>query len=87
MPLELFKNASRKKGNDKRKRCATMKLNTSLNDLAFKLRIHGRHHMLSYHSSLPIAVLRCLDTEANRFYDRNHHTVNKMLYSTCSSSI
>ena len=30
----------RKKGNDKRKRCATMKLNTSLNDLAVKLRIH-----------------------------------------------
>ena len=61
----------RKKGNDKRKRCATMKLNTSLNGLAFKLRIHGRHHMLSYLSSLPIAVLRSLDTEANRFYDRN----------------
>ena len=33
----------RKKGNDKRKRCATMKLNTSLNVLAVKLRIHGRH--------------------------------------------
>ena len=28
----------RKKGNDKRKRCATMKLNTSLNDLTVKLR-------------------------------------------------
>ena len=38
----------RKKGNDKRKRCAIMKLNTSLNDLAVKLRIHGRHSMLSY---------------------------------------
>ena len=62
----------RKKGNDKRKRCATMKLNTSLDDLAVKLRIHGRHPMLSYLSSLPIAVLRSLDTEANRFYDRNH---------------
>ena len=33
----------REKGNDKRKRCATMKLNTSLNDLAVKLRIYGRH--------------------------------------------
>ena len=45
-----------------------MKLDTSLNDLAAKLREHGRHSMLSYLSSLPIAVLRSLDTEANRFY-------------------
>ena len=35
------------KGNDKRKRCAAMKLNTSINDLAVKLRIHDRHSMLS----------------------------------------
>ena len=53
----------RKKGNDKRKQCAAMKLNTSLNDLAVKLRIDGRHPMLSYLSSLPIAVLRSLDTD------------------------
>ena len=59
-----------KKGNDKRKRCATMKLNTSLNDLAVKLRIHGRHPMLSYLSSLPIAVLRSLDTEIYQAYSR-----------------
>ena len=57
----------RKKGNDRHKRCAAMKLNTSLNDLVVKLRIHGRHHMLSYFISLPIAVLRSFDTEANRF--------------------
>ena len=38
----------RKRGNDKRKRCAALKLNISLNDLAVKLRIHGRHPMLSY---------------------------------------
>ena len=62
----------RKMGNDKRKRCAAMKLNTSLNNLEAKLREHGRHSMLSYLCSLPIAVLRSLDTEANRFYDRNH---------------
>ena len=47
-----------------------MKLSTSLNDLAAKLRENGQHSMLSYLSSLPIAVLRSLDTEANRFYDR-----------------
>ena len=74
----------RKKGNDKRNRCAAVKLNTSLNDLAVKLRIHGRHPMLSYLSSLPIAVLRSLDTEANRFYNRRRCAVNKMLYSACS---
>ena len=81
----------REKGNDKRKRCAAMKLNTNLNDLAVKLRIHGRHPMLSYLSSLPIAILRSLDTEANRFYDRNHQmydaALNKMLYSACSPPI
>ena len=73
----------RKKGNDKRKRCATMKLNTSRNDLAVKVRIHGRHSMLSYLSSLPIAVLRSLDTEANRFYDRNHQMYDAALLTRC----
>ena len=57
----------RKKGNDKQKWCASKKLNTSLNDLAVKLREHGRHSMLSYLRSLPITVLRSLHTEANRF--------------------
>ena len=73
----------RKKGNDKRKRCAALKLNISLNDLAVKLRIHGRHLMLSYLSSLPIAALRSLDTEANRFYDRNHQMYNAALLTRC----
>ena len=73
----------RKKGNDKRKRCAAMKLNTSLNDLAVKLRIYGRHPMLSYLSSLPNAVLRSLDTEANRFYDRNHQMYDAALLTRC----
>ena len=58
-----------------------MKLNTSLNDLAVKLRIHGRHPMLSY--LLPIAVLRSLDTEANRFYDRNHQMYDAALLTRC----
>ena len=73
----------RKKGNDKRKRCAAMKLNTSLNDLAVKLMIHGRHPMLSCLSSLPIVVLRSLDTEANRFYDRNHQMYDAALLTRC----
>ena len=72
-----------KKGNDKRKRCAALKLNISLNDLAVKLRIHGRHPMLSYLSSLPIAALRSLDTEANRLYDRNHQMYDAALLTRC----
>ena len=75
----------RKKGNDKRKRCAAIKLNTSLNGLAVKLRIHGRHHRLSYLSSLPIAVSRSLDTQANRFYDRNHQMYDAALLTRCNT--
>ena len=60
-----------------------MKLSTSLNDLAAKLRENGRHSILSYLSSLPIAVLRSLDTEANRFYDRNHQMYNAALLTRC----
>ena len=72
-----------KTGNDKRKRCAALKLNISLNDLAVKLRIHGRHPMFSYLSSLPIAALRSLDTEANRFYDRYHQMYDAALLTRC----
>ena len=54
------------------KRCAAQKSGTSLYNLSSKLREHGRHTMLSFLSSLPIPVLRVLDIEANRFYDRNH---------------
>ena len=73
----------RKKGNDKRKWCAAMKLNTFLNDLAVKPRIHGRHPMLSYLTSLPIAILRSLDTEANKFYDSNHQMYDAALLIRC----
>ena len=69
----------RKKGNDK----AVIKLNTFLNGLMVKLRIHVRRHMLSCLSSLPIAVLRSLDTEANRFYDRNHQMYDAAQLTRC----
>ena len=58
----------KKKGNDKRKRCAAQNSGTSLYNLSSKLREHGRHAMLSFLSSLPIPVSRILDIEANRFY-------------------
>ena len=62
----------RQKVNDKRKRCAAQKAGTSLNNLSSKLREHGRRAMLSFLCSRPIPVLRILDIDANRFYDRNH---------------
>ena len=49
-------NDKRQKGNDKRKRCAAQKSNTSHNDLSTKLREHGRHTMLSFLRSLPFPV-------------------------------
>ena len=73
----------RKRGNDKRKRCAAMKLNTSLNDLAAELRENGQYSILSYLSSLPIAVLRSLDTKANRFYERNHQMYDAAPLTRC----
>ena len=39
--------------------------------------------MLSYLSSLPSAVLRSLDTDANRFYDRNHQMYDAALLTRC----
>ena len=42
-------------------------------DLSTVLEDHDRHSILSsfFLSSLPISVLRILDTEANKFYDTN----------------
>ena len=73
----------RQKGNDKRKRCAAQKSGTSLINLSSKLREYGRHAMLSFLSSLPIPVLRILDIEANRFYDRNHQMYEAALLTRC----
>ena len=41
--------------------------------------------MLSFLSSLPIPVLRILDIEANRFYDRNHQMYEAALLTRCYS--
>ena len=69
--LEIWKRKSRshgirKKGNGKRKKRAVKRSITSLKDLSKVLEDHGRHSMLSFLSSLPISVLRILDTEANK---------------------
>ena len=39
--------------------------------------------MLSFLSSLPISVLRILDTEANKFYDRNHQLYDAARLTRC----
>ena len=39
--------------------------------------------MLSYLSSLPISVLRSLDTEANNFYDRTNKLYDAALLTRC----
>ena len=39
--------------------------------------------MDSFLSSLPISVLRILDTEANKFYDRNHQLYDAALLTRC----
>ena len=86
--LEIRKRKSRshgirKKGNGKRKKRAVKRSNTSLKDLSKVLEDHGRHSMLSFLSSLPISVLRILDTEANKFYDRNHQLYDVALLTRC----
>ena len=73
----------RKKSNGKRKKRAVKRSNTSLKDLSKVLEDHGRHCMLSIISSLPISVLRILDTEANKFYDRNHQLYDAALLTRC----
>ena len=86
--LEIRKRKSRsyglrKKGNDKQKKRAVQRSNTSLKDLSKELEDHGRHSMLSFLIPLPISVLRVLDTEANMFYDRNHHMYDAALLTRC----
>ena len=56
--------------NFKRKTCAENRINTSLKDLSIALNNHVWHGLLSFLSSLPISVLRYLELEANKFYDR-----------------
>ena len=86
--LEIRKRKSRSHGirekrNSKRKKRAVKRSNTSLKDLSEVLEDHGRHALLSFLSSLPISVLRILDTEANKFYDRNHQMYDAALLTRC----
>ena len=73
----------KEKGKCQTKKRAVKRSNTSLKDLSKVLEDHGRHSMLSFLSSLPISVLRILDTEANKFYDRNHQLYDAALPTRC----
>ena len=73
----------RKKGNGKRNKAAVKRSNTSLKNLSNVFEVHGRHSMLSFLSSLPFSVLRILDTEVNKFYDRNHQLYDAALLTRC----
>ena len=63
----------------KRKTC----VNTSLKDLSIALNNHGRHGLLSFLSYLPISVLRNLELEANKFYDRANKVYKATLLTRC----
>ena len=69
----------KKNGNCKRKSRVQNLANCTLRDKASKLDVHGQHCNLSYLSSIPISDLRCLDTEANKFYDRTNRLYDAAL--------
>ena len=73
----------RKNGNIKRKICTEKRLNTSLKDLSLALTNHGRHGLFSFLSSLPISVLRNLELEANKLYDRANKLFKAALLTRC----
>ena len=73
--LECKKHKSRshgksKNGKIKRKSCTEKRLNTSLKDHSIALNNHGWHGLFSFLVSLPISVLRSLESEAYKLYER-----------------
>ena len=62
---------------------AVKRTNTSLKDLSQELKGNGRHSMFSFLCSLPISVLRVLETDANKFCDRNHQLYDAALWTRC----
>ena len=77
--LKQVSHGIKKNGNCKRKSRVQKLANCTLRDLATKLDVHGRNCMLSYLSSLPISVLRSLDAEATKFYDRTNRLYDAAL--------
>ena len=74
---------NRKNGNIKCKIPTEKRLNTSLKDLSIALNDHGWNGLLSFLSSLPISVLRNLEYEANKLYDRVNKSSKAALLTRC----
>ena len=86
--LEIRKRKSRshgvgKRGGGRRGGRAVGGSGASLRGLSGVLGDHGRRFVLSFLGSLPVSVLRVLDTEANKFYDRNHQLYDAALLTRC----
>ena len=75
--------AGYKNGNIKRKICTKKRLHTSLKDLSLALSNHGWHGLFSFLSSLPISVVRNLELEANKLYDRANKLYKATLLTMC----
>ena len=73
----------KKNENCKRKSRVQKSADCILRELTTKVDVHGRHCMFSYLSSLPISVLRSLDTEACKFYDRTIRLYYAALLTRC----
>ena len=73
----------RNNGNIKRKTCTEKCLNTSLKDLSMALNNHGPHGLFSFLSHLPISILRNLELEANKLYDRAYKLYKAPLLTRC----
>ena len=75
--------SKRKNGNIKRKICTEKRLNISLKDLSLALTDHGWHGLFSVLSSLPVSVLRNLELEPNKLYDRANKLYKAALLTRC----
>ena len=60
-----------------------MSLKTSLKDLSIALNNHGWHGSFPFLSSLPISVLRNLELEANKVYNRANTLYKAALLTRC----
>ena len=86
--LEFCKRTTRlygikKNGNCTRKNRVQKLAYCTFRDLAAKLDVHVRHCMFSYLSSLLISVLRSLDTEASKSYNRRNRLYDAVLLTRC----
>ena len=84
-PKKSRSHGKRKNGIIKRKICTEKKtrLNTSLKDLSIALYNHGWHCLFSFLTSLPISVLRNVELEANKFYNRANKLYEAALHTRC----